>query len=119
MIDMIERIHNRSFTEITLGKEQVKQTGSDFKALLQQKIDLSKHAAEQLSYRDISGDGQTVQRLEQALDTLSQKGVRQSLVMLDNTAYLMDVAARKVITAMQAADMKNKVFTNIDGAIIA
>lgn len=117
----IERIVGRNIPEITLGKPSVQSAESsvDFKTILEKKLEISKHAAEQIEYRNIQGDENAVQRLEQALDMLGKKGVRQSLVMLDGTAFLMDVSQRKVITAMQASEMKEKVFTNIDGAIIA
>ncbi len=120
-MNMMNPISNRHVTEITLGKktEQTSDVSSDFKAILEKKLEVSKHAAEQIDYRNIQGDESAVQRLEGALDMLSKKGVRQSLVMLDGTAFLMDVSQRKVITAMQASDMKEKVFTNIDSAIIA
>lgn len=116
----VERII-RNTPEITLGKSssQMTQPASDFKTILEKKLEISKHAAEQLEYRNIQGDENAAQRLEQALDMLCKKGVRQSLVLLDGTAFLMDVSQRKVITAMQASEMKEKVFTNIDGAIIA
>ena len=42
--------------------------------------------------------------------------MKESLVMVDNFAFIVNVKNNLVITAVN--DTKNAVFTNIDGAII-
>ena len=44
------------------------------------------------------------------------KGMKESLVMVDDFAFIVNVKNNLVITAVN--DTKNAVFTNIDGAII-
>jgi len=48
----------------------------------------------------------------------SQKGIKNSLVLVDDYAFIMNVPSSTVITAMDKNETKNNVFTNIDGAII-
>ena len=42
-----------------------------------------------------------------------------SLIMLDDIAFVVNVKDKNVVTVMNKDEMKNNVFTNIDGAVIA
>jgi hypothetical protein len=53
------------------------------------------------------------------MDTLSQRGSRQSLVMLDQVAYVVHVPSHTVVTAVQPDESKERVFTQIDSVLIA
>ena len=44
------------------------------------------------------------------------KGVKESLVCVDDLAFIVNVTNNTVVTAMNQED--EKVFTNIDGAVI-
>ena len=46
------------------------------------------------------------------------KGAKESLVMVDNVALVVSVKNRTVITAVDQANLKDNVFTNIDSAVI-
>ena len=46
-----------------------------------------------------------------------EKGIKESLVMVDNLAFIVNVRNNTVITAVN--EKEDKVFTNIDGAVIA
>ena len=56
------------------------------------------------------------ERLLEATCKAKEKGMKESLVMVDNFAFIVNVKNNLVITAVN--DTKNAVFTNIDGAII-
>jgi flagellar operon protein len=58
-------------------------------------------------------------RLEQAVDRAASKGGRDSLVMMDDTALVVSVKNRTVITALHREQARDNVFTNIDSAVIA
>jgi len=49
----------------------------------------------------------------------ASKGSRDSLVLVDGTAFVVSVSNRTVITAVGSEQMKDNVFTNIDSAVIA
>ena len=55
-------------------------------------------------------------RLEDATVQAKAKGMKESLVMVDNLAFIVNVKSNTVVTAV--GDMKQGIFTNIDGAII-
>jgi flagellar operon protein len=99
------------------------QTSSDFRDALAAAADehglqLSGHAQKRVEQRQISLDGDQLNRLQKAMDTLSQRGSRQSLVMLDQVAYVVHVPTHTVITAVQPDRSKDRVFTQIDSVII-
>lgn len=82
-------------------------------------VQFSKHATERVQSRGIAEDPQTVERLEKGVDMAASKGSRAAVVMVDNNAYVVSVQNRTVITALDQAQMKNHVFTNIDSAVFA
>ena len=97
-------------------------TGASFRQILEEKqtqtgeLRFSKHANERLASRNIQLSTEQRERLEGGVDRASQKGIRDSLVMVDNMAFIVNVTNRTVITAVGDGD--DKIFTNIDGAII-
>ncbi|MFR4382765.1 MAG: flagellar protein, partial [Roseburia sp.] len=44
---------------------------------------------------------------------------KESLVVVDSLAFIVNVPSRTVVTAMDQNESENNVFTNIDGAVIA
>ena len=79
----------------------------------------SKHALERLQRRGIELDGATMQRLDEGVARAAGKGARDSLVLVDGTAFVVSVRNQTVITAVGTEHMKDSVFTNIDSAVIA
>lgn len=83
------------------------------------KLRFSAHAQERLRSREIQLDSAGVARLEQAVDRAGQKGARDSLVLMDDLALLVNVRNRVVVTAVPQSSAKDNVFTNIDSVVIA
>ena len=101
-------------------KNQVPST--DFQDILSQaelrpELSLSLHAQKRVDERSITMDSTEFAKLKTALQTLENKGGRESLVVTDRAAYIIDVANRKVITAMNKQDLKENVFTKIDSTL--
>jgi flagellar operon protein len=82
-------------------------------------LQFSKHALARVERRGIELDQSTLGRLSQGVDRAAGKGSRDSLVLVDGTAFVVSVANRTVITAVGSEHMKDNVFTNIDSAVIA
>ena len=97
-------------------------SGVSFRQILEEKqaqtteLRFSKHANERLASRNIQLSTEQRERLEGGVNRASQKGIKDSLVMVDNMAFIVNVTNRTVITAVGDGD--DKIFTNIDGAII-
>ena len=80
------------------------------------KFQFSKHAALRLNDRNITLTGDQMERVEGAIDKAGEKGIRDSLVLLDDLALVVNVKSRTVITAMNQGG--ENIFSNIDGAVI-
>ena len=79
----------------------------------------SRHAVERLQQRGINLDQPTLGRLTDGVQRAAGKGSRDSVVFVDNTAYVVSVKNNTVITAVPSEHMRQHVFTNIDSAVIA
>ncbi len=79
----------------------------------------SRHALQRLQQRGIDLEGPTLQRLTEGVSRAAGKGARDSVVFVDNTAFVVSVANNTVITAVGSEHMREHVFTNIDSAVIA
>jgi len=89
------------------------------KHLQEQPVTFSAHALERLKMRNIRLTQDDLQRLGDAVDKVAAKGGRESLVVYKNTAYVISVKNRTVITAVDTARMHDHVFTQIDSAVFA
>ena len=84
-----------------------------------QQLQFSKHALARAQRRGIELDSATLGRLSEGVGRAASKGSRDSLVLVDGTAFVVSVSNRTVITAVGSEHMKDNVFTNIDSAVIA
>jgi len=99
-------------------------TGASFKSVFEEKlkesseIKFSAHAQERLRTRNIPFGEDDINRLKTGIQQLAQKGGRESLVLMDQSAFVVNVPNRTVITAIGSESLRNNVFTNIDSAVI-
>lgn len=82
-------------------------------------VTFSKHAVQRLERRQLTVDPTTMQRLQDGVDRAAGKGARDAVVLVDDTAFVVSVTNRTVVTAVGKDQMKDHVFTNIDSAVIA
>lgn len=100
------------------------QKASDFKDILRDKqtgtkpVKVSKHASDRLQERGIEIDEHDWKQISEKMGEAKQKGVTDSLVMINNTALLVSTKNNTVVTAMNQNEAANKIFTNINGAIV-
>jgi flagellar operon protein len=81
-------------------------------------LKFSGHAQTRIQSRSIPMGTEQMQRLENAVDRAAAKGARESLVMLDDSAFVVSIRNRTVITVVDKENLKDNVFTNIDSAVI-
>lgn len=103
-----------SFESILLGKGQKKIAQEERADTLA--LRFSKHANERLMDRSIDLSEEQVRRLHAGAAKAQQKGIVESLVMVDDYAFIVNTRNRIVVTAVAGGD--EHVFTNIDGAVI-
>lgn len=97
---------NRSFEQI-LNNIQSKD-----------EIKFSKHAIERMDIRDITLSKDEVNKLNNAIDKAEQKGVKEALILMGDTAFIASIKNRTIVTTVNKEQLKENVFTNIDGAVI-
>lgn len=81
-------------------------------------IQISRHATARLESRGIHLSDADLADLSGAVDQLSAKGARESLVLMDENAFIVGVPRRTVITALARQDAVGNIFTNIDSTMI-
>ena len=109
------------------GLTRVNRYGRDLtfsevlKARLEREIGIkfSAHAVERLRERDVTLKGDDIDRLATAFAKAEEKGVSDSLILLDNVAFIVSIRNNTVVTVMLGDNIKESVFTNIDSAVIA
>ena len=105
-------------------KNQGQVAGSPFQSILQQQLQrseslkFSKHASARLTSRQIDLSAEQMERLNSGVDKAMAKGIKESLVLMDNIALVVNVENRTVVTALDRSETKEHVFTNIDGAVV-
>jgi len=90
-----------------------------FNAKLKQKNDVkfSKHAKKRINSRNIELGEKEIDKLLNGLEKAENKGSKDSLIMVDDVAYVVSVENKTVITAIDDQNVKENVFTNIDSAV--
>ncbi len=104
-------------------------SGLSFQEILQSKseaadadpisLKFSKHAALRLEDRNIRMTANQMERLTEGTVRAQMKGIKDSLVMVDSLAFIVNVPNQTVVTAMDQTETGDNIFTNIDGAVIA
>jgi flagellar operon protein len=82
-------------------------------------IEFSNHAIRRLDSRsvDIEENGK-LERLNKGVEIAAEKGGNETLILVDSTAFIVNVRNNMVITTMEMAELKGNVFTNIDSTVI-
>ncbi len=112
----LDKTGKRSQTHVSQATELTFQQILTRKQTEAEGLRFSKHANERLASRNIELTAEQKERLSGGVEKASQKGIKDSLVLVDNMAFIVNVTNRTVITAVGEGD--DKIFTNIDGAII-
>lgn len=124
----IEQLQNQYLTQNSTIRKNEKAAIS-FRDVLQGKtvgeetpagdgLKFSKHAVNRLADRQITLSASQMERLCNGTKKAGEKGIQESLVLMDSLAFIVNVPNHTVITAMEQAETNENVFTNIDGAVI-
>ncbi|MBS5633802.1 MAG: TIGR02530 family flagellar biosynthesis protein [Acutalibacteraceae bacterium] len=100
------------------------QTGTSFRDVLEQEaqktteLSFSRHAAGRVAERGIEISRTGMERLEEGLRMAREKGLNDTLILMDGSAFIVSAQNGTVITAMPSQELNGRVFTNIDGTVI-
>ncbi len=123
LVQEIQKVHSKTTNERpNANKLQVHP--SSFQNILNNTLDntaelqFSKHASIRLKSRNINISAEQMQRIENGVTKAKQKGIKDSLVLVDNIALVVNTRKNIVITAMESTGENENIYTNIDGAVI-
>lgn len=111
-----ELLQNRPATSVARTTPQV--GAEDFSRLFEDRLRISGHAKTRLDSRNIELGKPEWERVLAGVDKAAAKGSKESLVLVDDVALVVSVKNRTVITAVDRANLKDNVFTNIDSAVV-
>jgi len=109
--------------KVDISNRLPKGEQSDFNKLLEETkqlhggINLSTHAAKRIQERSIDFNGDEYLKVKDAISKLQSKGSKDSLIITDKAAYIVDVKNNKVVTAVDKGSMAENVFTKIDSTV--
>ncbi|WP_456408415.1 TIGR02530 family flagellar biosynthesis protein [Caldithrix abyssi] len=95
-----------------------------FGALLERQLSeasglkFSAHAMKRMETRALSLNELDLQRLQQGLQQLEARGAQNSVIVMDDRAFVVSVKNRTVVTAIDQIQNNQKIFTNIDSLAI-
>lgn len=121
---MDNRIQNNKIAGLVQTQQPAPAAGTRtaqdtaFAGILQDRLKVSGHAQTRLQSRKIELGTAEWDRVMAGVDRAAAKGAKESLVMIDDVALVVSVKNRTVITAVDKAQLKDNVFTNIDSAVI-
>lgn len=81
-------------------------------------VKFSKHAMDRLKSRNIQLSNNEIQKIGGAITKANNKGIKEALILMDNTAFIASIKNKTIITAATGEQLKENIFTNIDGAVI-
>jgi len=114
------RIHELGASKLqqTAPKRAGKGFSGELARAQKAQLRFSAHAQDRLRERKIQLSPAQFEALAGAVEQASAKGAKETLCLLDQLAFVVSVKNRTVITAASQSDLKDKIFTNIDSAII-
>lgn len=119
--DGVEGIRPGTHQDSKVGTDKRPQGPSEFEQILRQEnksFSLSQHAETRIKSREIPWDTHLEKRISKGIDQAESKGSREALILADDVAVIANVKSRTVVTAMDRSQMKEKIFTNIDSAVL-
>lgn len=120
----IEQLQDQYLKQTKQGAAVKKTDGPSFQEILSRKtqthedVKFSKHAIGRLADRNITLSDNQIERLNEGTAKAGEKGIKESLVIVDQMAFIVNIPNNTVVTAMNQQDANENIYTNIDGAVI-
>ncbi len=113
--------------EVSKPPQILTSDGKRFDQILKEKLDelasknnikFSAHAKSRIESRGIELSDKDLQKMADAIDKAEEKGARETLILLKEDAFIVNIPNRTVITAVDKESLEENVFTKIDSAVI-
>jgi flagellar operon protein len=83
------------------------------------KLKFSNHANKRIESRELELSSEDMNKLQDAVNKAEAKGAKDSLVMMDSRAFIVNIPNKTVITALDVQKSSENIFTNIDSVVFA
>ena len=124
---MIQRVSGVQRRDAQQVRVQQQGQGGTFEAMFRQElaksrqpaqgVEFSKHAISRAQERGIEVTPDLMDQLAGSVIRAQAKGATNILAMDAEKAFIINVPNARVITAITQEEMKENIFTNIDGAV--
>ena len=124
---MIQRVSGLERRDAPRAPVQQRKPSGGFGEMFRQELDqaeqsaqgvaFSKHAINRAQERGIEVTPDLMDQLAGSVIRAQAKGATNILAMDTEKAFIINVPSAKVITAITQEEMKENIFTNIDGAV--
>ena len=128
MIDKVQLSGRTDRFPAAAKPRQAADGQNDFDAMLRQQLDakaqgtqtvnFSKHALARAEERGIELTPKLMERLSHSVERAQEKGATNILAFDDSRAFIINIPYGRVITTMSQEEMRENIFTNIDGAVL-
>lgn len=109
--DLTETVPQESFLELLSNKLEEPTAEANG-------VNFSKHAMNRVMERGIDISSNSLERLNEGVRLAEEKGLDDTLILVDSAAYIVSVRNNTVITTVGSDELQGNVFTNIDGTVI-
>ncbi|MBN1267450.1 MAG: hypothetical protein JXA25_18300 [Anaerolineales bacterium] len=82
-------------------------------------VQFSNHAQKRMQVRDIALNDEGINRLTRAVEKAEKRGCQESLILMDDLAFIVNVKDRMIVTALDVEQKGEGVFTQIDSVVLA
>jgi len=120
----IKRLENKLINSPQQIVKKENLSSKNFESVLQriqikdEEIKFSKHAISRMDVRDMTLSHEELKRLKSGFNKAEEKGVKDALILIGDKAFIASIKNKTVITTVNKEQLKDNVFTNIDGAVI-
>ncbi|MFA5575808.1 MAG: TIGR02530 family flagellar biosynthesis protein [Tissierellaceae bacterium] len=119
----IKRLENQLIQPVKPNRAQNIKPARDFRQVLEgiqtrEEIKFSKHAMERLNSRNLNLGKEEMDKLKNAFEKAEVKGVKDALILMDDKAFIANIKSKVIVTTVTQEQLKDNIFTNIDGAVI-
>ena len=108
----------RSILDAQLDKDADASAAANRMALGSSGVNFSKHAMNRVLQRNIDLSDENLTRLNEGIKLAEEKGLDDTLILMDSAAYIVSVKNNMVITTVANDELQGNVFTNIDGTVV-
>lgn len=83
-----------------------------------QGLKFSNHAVDRMRMRGVAFSPDELGRIDSVVNKAAEKGAKETLVLTDKAALIVNPKNKTVITVMDSSQLKENVFTNIDSTVM-